>query len=163
VNGRRLLDRLERFQLDAVTLEEAKRFFDERGDPGRARWMSLERTGYGVTTEAHNLRDVVGNDVPEDVIASILRCRLRRGQLQVGPSGPVIHWPHFFVETLETLRDWRNRVVHVPAGDTVVIELTRRSDPLEPRSLMFSPTVFIDVANAATLEIADAVRKATAS
>jgi hypothetical protein len=159
---RSVLEKLERFDVTASALGEAERLFADAGDAARARWMALERSGYGSETGAHNLREIVGAGFPSDVLESIVRGRLRYGRLRLTDDGPVVGWPHFFVEGIDVLRDWRNRVAHAAHGSTIVVEL-KTQDPSYPRALTFPDAVFVDVFRAITMEVADAVRRAEVS
>lgn len=153
---RDLLDRLEGRAPDGVLLRELEEHFEQRGDPAGARWMQLERLGYGRDTSMHNLDEVLGDDLPAGIMEAIVRSRLRRGTFQVGQDGPVIEWPHFFVEPFDELRRWRTMIVH---GGPITAEFLVPADSGEPRSLAFPSTVFIDVVNTIVLEIADAIRR----
>jgi hypothetical protein len=153
-----VLDRLERAPLTGGAVELAERFFAARGDGPRARWLWHERNGYRSNTDARNLAAALGPDTPDELLAAVLRARLRRGRVQIGQIGPIVAWPHFFVEPIDRLKGWRDAIAH---GGDVIVDLKLPDGASAPRSLLFPSTVFGDLLHAVALEIADAVRRAT--
>ena len=154
-----LLERLERGQLDASEIGEARALFIERGDIARARWLDCELEGYGAETTASDLRRALGADASDEVVAAALRARLRRGQVRMGADGPVVVWPHFFVEPLGTLVHFRDSIGAAVPRD-LIVDLSA-TEPGMPPSLGFRGDVFHDIVQSIVLEIADAVRRAS--
>ncbi len=154
-----VLRRLEQPEaLDSSLLEAAEAFFAGRGDAVRARWMRREREGFPHSTRAADLPDVLGLSAPKTVVDAILRARLRRGRVIVGDPGRVVEWPHFFVEPVDRIRSWQERVA-CDAPAEVVVELDAAAESAAPSSLSFPREVFTDVLQSIALEIADAVRR----
>ena len=152
----RLLGAPNARDLSSEFLEEVGCFFDARGDAARARWMRLEREGYGARTEATNLRDVLGSDAPNDVVEAVLGSRRHYGRVVVG--GVERRWPHFFVESVEELRRWEQRV----SGRnqlTVEVELDIPLAEPGPRALSFPRSIFGQVLTRLALDIGVALQQ----
>ncbi|MBX3273343.1 MAG: hypothetical protein KF729_23975 [Sandaracinaceae bacterium] len=153
---RELLTRLEDGPPDNALLEELETLFEQDGDLASATWLRLERLGYGHETGLHNLGDVLDEHVPPAIVQAIVRSRVRRGRLQIGDDGPVVEWPHFFVEPFDELRRLRNAIAH---GGPITVDFLVAEGSGEPRSLVFPSGVFIDIVARVTLEIADVLRR----
>jgi hypothetical protein len=152
----RLLGAPEARNLSSALLEEAERVFLAHGDAARARWMSLERDGYGARTQATNLRDVLGAGASEAVVRAVLESRSQSGRVVVG--GVVRHWPHFFVESVDELRLWEERVASGGAP-TIELEFSVPSGEPSPHALSFDRSVFAQILFNIALEIGQALRR----
>lgn len=126
--------------LSTEFLADAERVFLEAHDTARARWMKLEREGFGSSTGAANLADVLGG-ASDQIVAAVLRARTQFGRVRVG--GVVRQWPHFFVEPVAELQRWE---LGVGSGGSLMVELL--FDPAtdsDPRALTFDRRVFTRV------------------
>jgi len=154
-----ILHRLEQpGALASNLLEAAEAFFADRGDALRARWLHWEREGFPETTRAADLPDLLGLSAPQGIVEAILRARLRRGRVIVGDPGRVVEWPRFFVEPVDRLRSWHERLAHGGSNE-IMVDLDAAADRV-PSSLAFPREVFTDVLQSIALEIADAIRRA---
>ena len=142
--------------LSGAWLARVEALFTALGDSPRARWMSFERNGYDARTEPANVADVLGPG-GDDLVPAVLRARLRYGKVVV--AGVAHQWPHFFVEPVDVLRDWEQKVG--PGGvQTISVELDVPPGAPGPTALSFARSVFADVLDAIGVEIASALRTA---
>jgi hypothetical protein len=156
----RLLGAPDARNLSSGLLEDAERLFLSHGDAARARWMKLERKGYGARTQATNLRDVLGASAPDAVVRAVLESRSQSGRVVVG--GVVRHWPHFFVESVDELRLWEQRVAS-GGPRTIELELDVPSGEPGPHALSFDRLVFARVLFNIALEIGEALQSVNAA
>lgn len=146
--------------LSADFLREAERFFRARGDAARARWMRLEREGYGARTEATNLGDVLGAGSPDELVGVVLATRRRHGRVVVG--GVERRWPHFFVESVDDLRRWEERV-RGGGPPTVSLEFDVVPGDAGPHALSFSRGIFGELLDGIAVEIGATLQQAGGS
>jgi hypothetical protein len=140
-------------------LREAEILFQTRGDATRAAWMRCEREGYGARTQAADLHEVLGPQPPQEVVEAVLSCRRQYGRLIVG--GVPRHWPHFFVESVDELRQWAERTGRGGAL-TVTVELDVPEGEPGPHALTFERDVFHRVLESIARELGAALRPAGA-
>lgn len=141
--------------LTSNLLARAEQLFQQHGDAARARWMRLEREGYGARTEPADLAELLGRDATNDLTRAVLRSRLQHGRVVVG--GVARQWPHFFVESVDELRRWEERVGAGGAA-MISIELDVPEDAAAPQALSFPRSVFGQVLDRIAIELADALR-----
>ena len=160
VSVKELLERLlgapDARNLSSDLLDGAERMFTARGQGAHARWMRLERDGYGARTEATNLRDVLGADAPDEVVRSALDSRSQYGRVVVG--GVVRQWPHFFVEGVDEMRRWEQRVGSSGGPSTIELEFELPLGERGPRALSFDRSIFRRVLYNIALEVGTALQ-----
>jgi len=154
---RRLLEAPEGGGLSAQLLREAELFFSSFGDAPRARWMQCERNGYGAGTQAADLHEVLGLDAPPELITAVLDSRRQYGRLLVGDVPR--RWPHFFVESVDELSGWAQRIGSA-VSSTITVQLEVPEGEAAPVALTFDSDVFQRVLARIALELGVALRQA---
>jgi hypothetical protein len=128
--ARSLRARLAERQPDLPSIAaDARTVFEAAGWTPHVRWLQLELGGYGPSTDASRVHDLLGLEVADPLATLVRAYRTREGVVDGGAAPSTIH--HFFVESLPNLR---------AASDKIIVRGARMRLEL-PRAVGASPLI----------------------
>lgn len=139
--ARSLQLRLSHGRVDPVTAAaEAKRLFTEAADAERARWLSLEISGYVGLVSSTPIHALLGLPALDRLANQVAAYRTQRGVVKGREPQEL---SHFFVEPLGTLVATRAHVAEGGGVSSIVLHFgPQDGDTSYPRLASFSGDVF---------------------